>query len=313
MAKAEPPTASGGVLVAGAINTDLVARVGAAPEAGETVIGTDFAIFGGGKAANQAVSAARSGAPTAILGALGNDDFGRQRLADLEREGIDTEAVSQIADLPSGVALILVEEATGQNRIANVLGATTTVTPEQATAALERIRPRVLLLTLELPVATLTLLVEAARAHDVTVVLNATPAAVTGRDLLALADLLIVNEAEAGDLLGRAVDADGGAEAAMALTGLGPSSVVITLGAAGAAVVSQGETTVLPAPRVDVVDTTGAGDAFCGALAAQLVAGADPVEAARVGVIAGSLAATKAGAQPSLPTHEEITRFSGNR
>jgi len=301
------------VLVAGAINTDLVTRVEKAPEVGETVIGTDFAIFGGGKAANQAVSAARSGAPTAILGALGDDDFGRQRLADLEREGIDVESVSQIAEMPSGVALILVEQATGQNRIANALGATTLVTPEQAMAAIARVRPSVLLITLELPLATLIALVEAARASDVTIVLNATPAAVTGRDLVPLCDLLIVNETEAGDLLGRAVDADGGAEAAMALTKLGPASVVITLGAAGAAVVHGGETAVLPAPRVQVVDTTGAGDAFCGALAARLVAGAGPIEAARVGVVAGSLATTKAGAQPSMPTHAEITNFSGNR
>jgi ribokinase len=298
------------VLVAGAINTDLVARVRVAPAAGETVLGESFAVFGGGKAANQAVAAARSGAPTAMLGALGGDDFGRQRLADLRAEGIDVAAVAVLDGVSSGVALILVEEASGQNRIANVLGATARVAPAQAARVVERLRPAVLLLTLEFPRETVAALVEAARGVGASVLLNATPNPTAGRALLPSVDLLIVNETEAGDLLGRPVAEGEGAAAAQELAKLGPGAVVVTLGAAGAVVARGGETTAIPAPAVEVVDTTGAGDAFCGALAARLVGGADPVAAARRGVVAGSLAATKAGAQPSMPRRDEIERLA---
>src|SRR5579884_4067012 len=146
---ADATAARGRVLIAGTINTDLVARVRAAPAAGETVTGRDFAIFPGGKAANQAVAAARSGAPTAMLGAVGEDDFGRARRADLVREGIDVADVAETSLAASGVALIFVEES-GENRIVYVPGATATVSAAQATAALRRVRPAVVLLTAEL-------------------------------------------------------------------------------------------------------------------------------------------------------------------
>ena len=146
---------AGTVLVAGAINTDLVARVAKAPDAGETVTGSSFAIFGGGKGANQAIAAARSGAPTAMFGALGDDDFGRQRRADLDAEGIDTGLGRPQHDRRSGVALIVVEEETGQNRISYVPGATMTLAPAQARAAVDRVSTGVVLTTLEPPPETL--------------------------------------------------------------------------------------------------------------------------------------------------------------
>ena len=304
---------AGGVLVAGAINTDLVARVATAPEAGETITGRSFAIFGGGKGANQAVAAVRSGAATAILGAVGDDDFGRTRLADLDAEGIDRASVAVTAEAASGVALIVVEEASGQNRIAYVPGATLTVTAEAAREAVRRLRPAVLLATLELPDAAKTALFAAAREAGATVLLNATPEAASGRALVPSCDVLIVNESEAADLLGRPVAAAEGEEAARALTGLGPRTVVITLGAAGAVIAHDGETVAIPAPAVEVQDTTGAGDAFCGAMAARLASGADPVAAAGAGVIAGSLAATRPGAQPSMPTRDEIERLAASQ
>ncbi|CAA9580972.1 MAG: Ribokinase [uncultured Thermomicrobiales bacterium] len=301
---------SGRVLVAGAINTDLVARVRAAPAAGETVTGLGFAVFGGGKGANQAVAAARSGAPTAMLGAVGRDDFGRQRLADLVNEGIDVASVAEVDDAASGVALIVVEERTGQNRIAYVPGATLGVLPEGACASVRRVRPAVLLATLELPIATLDALLGVARELGVMTVVNAAPESAAGRALLARIDLLIVNETEAGDLLGRPVGSESGSEAALALAALGPPTVVVTLGAAGAVVAHAGVATLLPAPTVAVVDTTGAGDAFCGAAAARLAAGDDALAAAAAGVVAGSLAATRAGAQPSMPTREAVDRLA---
>lgn len=294
------------VLVAGAINTDLVARVEKAPDAGETVTGSSFAIFGGGKGANQAIATARSGAPTAILGALGDDDFGRARRADLDAEGIDTGSVARSETASSGVALIVVEERSGQNRISYVPGATLTIRPAQARHAVNRVQPGVVLTTLEPVPETIDALIEAAHAIGATVVLNASPEAVRARPFLDRLDVLIVNEVEAEDLLGYRVSVDNGEAAAAALSKLGPATVVITLGAAGATVFHAGEATSIPAPTVKVIDTTGAGDAFTGAFAAELARGADPFTAARSGVVAGSLATTVSGAYPSLPRREAI-------
>ena len=299
-------TAAGQVLVAGAINTDLVARVAKAPEAGETVTGSSFAIFGGGKGANQAIAAARSGAPNM---AVGEDDFGRQRRADLDAEGIDTDSVVRSTTAASGVALIVVEEETGQNRISYVPGATMTLTPEQARAAVARVKPQVVLTTLEPPPETLSALIDAGKQLGATIVLNATPEAIGAKPLLERIDVLIVNETEAEDLLGYAVSAAKGKDAARSLAALGPVTVVVTLGAAGAAVAYDAETATFPAPRVDVVDTTGAGDAFCGAFAADLARGVDPFLAARTGVAAGSLATTIPGAYPGIPRREAIERI----
>jgi ribokinase len=305
-------TAAKQVLVAGAINTDLVARVAKAPDAGETVTGSTFAIFGGGKGANQAIAAARSGASTTMFGALGDDDFGRQRRADLDAEGIDTESVVRSTTAASGVALIVVEEETGQNRISYVPGATMTLTTEQARAAMARVQPQVVLTTLEPPPETLAALLDAGKQLGATIVLNATPEAIGAKPLLDRIDVLVVNETEAEDLPGHAVSADNGEEAARSLAALGPGTVVITLGAAGAVVAKSGETASFPAPRVDVVDTTGAGDAFCGAFAADLARGVDPFVAARTGVVAGSLATTIPGAYPGIPRRDAIERVLAN-
>jgi ribokinase len=301
------------VLVAGAINTDLVARVAKAPDAGETVTGSTFAIFGGGKGANQAIAAARSGAPTAMFGALGDDDFGRQRRADLDAEGIDTDSVARSTTAASGVALIVVEEETGQNRISYVPGATMTLTPEQARAAVDRVRPGVVLTTLEPPPQALDALLAATNELGAVIVLNATPEAAGAKPLLDRVDVLVVNETEAQDLLGYPVSVANGEETARSLGALGPETVVVTLGAAGAAVAHDGKTTLLPAPRVDVVDTTGAGDAFCGAFAADLARRVDPFSAARTGVVAGSLATTVPGAYPGIPRRDVIQRMLAKR
>jgi ribokinase len=300
------------VLVAGAINTDLVAQVRKAPEAGETVTGSAFAVFGGGKGANQAFAAARSGAATAMLGAVGDDDFGRQRLTDLSGEGIDTSGVAVTDRAASGVALIIVDE-TGQNRIAYVPGATSTIAPDHAIEALRRARPRVVLTTLELPPAALKALYSEARAIGATIINNATPEPADGRAVAAIADILIANETEASELLGIRIGDRDWFEVAEALRALGPRAAIVTLGEAGAVVAADGIAEGLPAPRVDVVDSTGAGDAFCGAFAARLAAGSEILTAARAGVIAGSLAVTKAGAQPSMPRRDEIDRLIGEK
>lgn len=292
------------ILVAGSINTDLVVRARRAPEAGETVTGTSFATFGGGKGANQAVAAARAGGQVAMLSGVGNDDFGRQRLLDLEAESVAISTVLATDAASSGVALITVDE-TGQNRIAYVPGAGWEVSPAHALAALDNWNPDIVLSTLELTHATLETLYRAARERNLTIICNGTPEPSDGRDLAAMADILIVNEQEAIELAGSYEDGNWSRVAAL-LSELGPATIILTLGEAGALVWANGQSTKLPTLSVEVVDTTGAGDAFCGAFTAFLAAGDQPVDAAAKAVVAGSLAVTRPGAQPSVATLAEI-------
>lgn len=294
------------VLVAGAINTDLVATVTRAPDAGETVTGQRFAIFGGGKGANQAVATARAGVATSLLGAVGGDDFGRQCLKDLAAENIALEHVARRRQIVSGVALITVDES-GENRIAYVPGPTATVTPAEAVAAFKAVKPDLLLATLELPIDTLTELFAVARASSVRTVLNAAPDPELARSLLPVVDVLIANELEARALLG-----DNGGPSSPSPDTLGCEAVVLTLGRAGASVITKFGATLQPSFDVDVVDTTGAGDAFCGAFAAWLAAGSHISDALGAGVAAGALATTREGAQPSIPTRQEIDALLGS-
>jgi ribokinase len=293
------------VLVAGAINTDLVGRARRSPGAGETVTGSSFAIFGGGKGANQAFAAARSDVRTVMLGAVGDDDFGRARLSDLQAEGIRTDGVATRPDMASGVALILVDDG-GENRILYVPGPTLTISIADAERAVDAFQPDLVLLTLEPPLETAGRLIELAKLRSIPVVLNATPEPAAAVALLAQVDVLIVNESEASQILDIKPGELEWSEAVERLHELGPATVVATLGEQGALVWHDGAVKQIPAPRVEVVDTTGAGDSFCGAFAARLVRGDDPVTAARYGVAAGSLAVTVAGAQPSIPTAAEI-------
>ncbi len=300
-AQASGPT----VLVAGAINTDLVGRAVRSPEAGETVTGSSFAIFGGGKGANQAFAVARSGVRTVMLGAVGDDDFGRARLSDLQAEGIATDNVANRQEMSSGVALILVDDS-GENRILYVPGPTLTITVADAERAVDAVEPDLVMLTLEPPLDTVGRLIEMAKHRSIPVVLNATPEPADATSLAAQVDVLIINETEACQILGIAQGDQEWSEVVQKLHELGPATVVATLGEQGALVWHDGKVEAIPAPHVEVIDTTGAGDAFCGAFAARLVCGDDPVTAARYGVTAGSLAVTVAGAQPSIPTEAEI-------
>ncbi len=292
------------ILVAGSINTDLVVRTRRAPEAGETVTGTSFSTFGGGKGANQAVAAARAGGNVAMLSGVGDDDFGRQRLIDLEAESVTISTVLTTELASSGVALITVEES-GQNRIAYVPGAGWEVSPEHALAALDEWNPTIVLSTLELRHHSLEMLYRAARERNLTIVCNGTPEPTDGRDLVAMSDVLIVNEQEALELA-ESNEVGNWERVAGRLSELGPSTVILTLGSAGALVWQNGQATIVPTIAVEVVDTTGAGDAFCGAFTAFLAAGTSPTDAAAKAVVAGSLAVTRAGAQPSIATLAEI-------
>jgi ribokinase len=300
----------GPLLVAGAINTDLVAVMQRAPAAGETITAEAFHTYGGGKGANQAVSAARNEATVVMLGAFGDDANGIGRRADLEAAGISTEWIRINPDHPSGVALIFVE-TDGENRIAYVPGVTLHVQADHCLVCLEETRPSLVLATNELPTVALTALFAAASRANATVVFNATPDTSRATPMLRAVDILIVNEGEAKTLLGINDDRPIDVAAARRLLEAGPSVAVITLGSRGAIAVTADQEIAVPAPAVEVVDTTGAGDAFCGAFAASIERGEDLSTALRYGVYSGSLATTIPGAQTSSPTRQAIEQLLG--
>jgi ribokinase len=293
------------ILVAGAINTDLVATVERAPGAGETVTGRSFAIYSGGKGANQGVGAARSGARVVMLGGVGPDDFGAGRKADLARDGIDTSRITTIDGASSGVALITVEEG-GENRIAYVPGATLRVTPEHCIEAFTDVAPGLVLAANELSQECHQRLFALARKRGTRVVFNAAPDPDDARDLLDLIDVLIVNRGEAAAMAGVEAKGLSPEDLLAALRDAGARDVVITLGGDGVIGCSGGTVFRQPPLEVEVVDTTGAGDAFCGVVAARLLTGDDLPGAVRYGAVAGALAATRPGAQSSIPTATDI-------
>jgi ribokinase len=291
------------VLVIGSVNTDLVCRVESLPRAGETVRGSSFASYPGGKGANQAVAAARAAARVTFVGAVGDDAFGVARRADLAADGIDVTRLVNVADQPTGTAVIVVE-ASGDNQIVVVMGANAAITADQAHAAVSDVAHDVLSLTLEIPLEAVR---EALRnkASGARAVLNAAPFDERVRGVLPFGEGLIANQIAAAELVGDRLATDG-VGAARALLELGPAAAVVTLGAAGAVLATEHGVTRLKPPKVSAVDATGAGDAFCGAFAAWLAHGQPLAACAQAGVAAGALAVTRHGAQPALPRRTEL-------
>jgi ribokinase len=280
------------VVVVGSLNHDITVVAERRPAAGETVLGRSLATASGGKGANQAVAAARAGARAAMVGCVGADAAGEQLLAGLRAAGVDTARVRALDDAPSGTALIVVDDA-GENSIVVVPGANARLAAADVDAALGAAggARRVVLAQLEVPEAA----VAAAARGAGRFVLNASPARALPGAVLAAADPLIVNAGEAAALTGApADDVRALAEAALAL---GPRSVVITRGAGGALWATAEDTIERTAPRVTVVDTTGAGDVFAGTLAAHLARGARPHDALAAAVDAGAEAVQWEGAQ----------------
>jgi ribokinase len=283
---------SGGVVVVGSLNVDLVTRVERIPLVGETVMGGDLVTLPGGKGANQALAAARAGAPTALVGRVGDDALGRTYRAELGRRGIDTTAVLDTAGVATGQAFICVS-AEGENSIVVVPGANHRLTESDVDDGLSA-AGAVVLLQLELPLPVVLHAAGRAVAFGGRVVLNASPVRPIPADLLGLADPLIVNRPEAALLAGDSGEAD---ELAGRLLALGARSVVITLGRDGAHASTVDESEYVPAPPVEVVDTTGAGDVFAGTLAAHLAAGVPLLAAVRPAVASATHATTYVGAQ----------------
>jgi ribokinase len=293
------------LLVVGSANADLVIGVDRRPAAGETVLGSDLATHPGGKGANQAVAAARLGARTLLLARIGDDAHGSLLAGSLSAAGVDTSGIL-VGGAPTGVALITVDPS-GDNSIVVSPGANARLSPEDVRGAGALLAAaRVVSLQLEIPIDTVTAAVRAAASAGSRVVLNPSPPAPLPAEVLAACDPLVVNEHEARFLLG----ADAGAapeDWAGALLARGPRSVVLTLGPAGALISGPSGTVRIPSPPVEAVDTTGAGDAFTGALAWRLGTGEDLETAVRFAVRVGAVAVTRAGAQESFPTLEEVT------
>ena len=295
------------VFVLGSINQDFVLKVERRPEPGETVTNAELSTGNGGKGANQSAAAALLGASVTILGRVGDDEFGEPQVRALRDKGVDTGLVEGVRDVSTGAAFITVTPD-GENAITVAPGANRSLTPDDVDAAAEAIGgASVFVAQMEIPVETVLRAVEVAAERDVRPLVNLAPTFEVPRELLGKLDPLVVNEHEAAFLLGDRVEGvEGALSAAPELLSLGPRSAVITVGEAGAVFAQDRAVQHLAAPKVDVVDTTGAGDAFVGALATRLARGDSLEDAVAYAVHAGAAAVTKEGAQGALPTPEVV-------
>ncbi len=301
------------VAVVGSMNMDLVVQTPQFPKPGETVIGNDLLTIPGGKGANQAVAAARLGANVAMIGRVGDDLFGQQLRDNLAADQIDLRHVRVTPDTASGVALIVVDKS-GQNSIVVSSGANARLSVADVDSAAETITTAdVLVLQLEIPLEAVTRAAQLAQQSKVQVILNPAPAQKLPADLLKLVDILVPNESETATITGLPSGSLEEIESAAAdLMAAGVGSVILTLGEKGAFLAQEGKTRHMPAFIVErVVDTTAAGDAFVGGLATAIGEGKSILEAVSWGNAAGSLAVTRAGAQPSLPIRDEVKMLLG--
>ncbi len=298
-----------GVFVVGSINQDFVLKVHRRPEPGETVSDAELSLHPGGKGANQAIAAARLGADVAMLGRVGEDGFGEDLVQNLSDNGVYTTWVEPTPNAPTGSAFVTVTPD-GENAIIVSPGANRRFGPEEVEVASEDLRQtRVLIAQLEVGMEAIETAARIMVGDGGRFLLNLAPPRKVPEALLHLSDPLVVNEHEARFLLGDDGEQDP-EEAAGRLLELGSSSAVVTLGAEGAILATQDSAQHFPAPEVETADTTGAGDAFVGALAAKLAEDAPLEEAVRYAVLAGAVAVTREGAQGSLPTPEEVEKFS---
>ncbi|MEZ0091301.1 ribokinase [Streptacidiphilus sp. EB129] len=301
------------IAVVGSVNLDLVVPVPHHPVPGETVLGGALAEHPGGKGGNQAVAGARLGAQVAMVGRVGADQAGTFLRAALAREGVDVQRVLTDESAPTGRALIAVDRASGENSIIVSPGANSALSSEHCAASGALLRDAdVVLLQQEIPYATVE---AAARLAGGTVILNPAPAAADHRTdhshLLGMVDILVPNRTELAALVGHPLpDLHAVADAARTLRG--PAAVVVTLGADGALLCEESAVLLIPPFPVTAVDTTAAGDSFCGTLACAIAEGIPLHEAVRLAAAAAALTTTHPGAQPSLPTRAEVEKLLGH-
>lgn len=299
---------TGQVVIVGSLNADLFVEVSSLPQPGETVRGSDLTVRPGGKGANQAAAAALLGAAVTMVGAVGDDDHGRLLTAALEHAGVHTDRVRRLPDAATGTALITVDAA-GENTIVISAGANGRLTAQDARGNIPD-DTTVVGLCLEIAPEPVAAAIARAREVGAMVVLNLSPFRAVDPEVLAGVDVLLVNELELEQLVGAF---DELSDALPGLAELGVQRAVVTLGGAGAAVLDTraGTTDRVAAPAVEVVDTTGCGDAFTGGLISRLAAGADLTAAVEMAARVGAYAATGRGAQPSYPTARQLTDWLG--
>jgi len=297
------------VVVVGSVNIDISMRIKAVPAAGETIFGTDAVSCVGGKGANQAAAAAACGAPTRFIARVGADDFGLTIRRQLGERGIQVDTVLAVPPgTASGLALICVEPD-GQNRIVVVSGANDLLRPEDVDSLPGLIDSgSIVVFQCETPVPTVERAIELAAAKGATVILNLAPyRPVDLRGLAAKVDYLVVNETEAAQLTGLTVETIAQATQCATLQhAKGSECVIVTLGAMGLVVADEDGTEYVPGHKVATVDTTGAGDAFVGCLAAELAAGHAPLTAIKRANLYAAMSTTRPGAQVSLPRRDEL-------
>ncbi len=303
----------GKVVVVGSLSQDLVAKAPRFPQKGETLRGSEFGMFAGGKGNNQAMSAARAGAEVALVGRVGADSFGEMLIQTLNKNSVDAQFVFKDTEVGTGIAHITVSDE-GENAIVIIQQANLRLCAADVEAAKSKIsEAKVLLMQLEVPVETDIAAAKVARAAGTIVALNPAPAPDNGvlpSELLQNVDIFTPNQTEAQQMTGIVVsDVASAREAATKLKLAGPTTVIITMGEQGAFVHNDQISELIPSFPVKAIDTTAAGDAFCGTLAAALARGEELRSAVRWACAGGALATTKMGAEPSLPTDAEIKKL----
>ena len=294
------------ITVFGSINMDLIATTTRLPKPGETVAGQSFTTAAGGKGANQALAARRAGSTVRMAGAVGEDGFAEPALALLKEAGVLLDTVRPASD-PTGTAIILVG-GDGENMIAVVPGANGAVSAEDAEKSVGLLSERdILMMQMEVPADAMEAAFRLAKAQGATTIFNTAPLTDNAIRLAALADIVVSNETEFELLIGRSGLSDDERVSAMQqMAERSGQTLVVTLGADGVVAIHQGEILRAAGLKITPVDTVGAGDTFCGYLAASLDQGLDFAAALRRAAIAGSLACLKAGAQPSIPTSDNV-------
>lgn len=300
------------VMVLGSFVADLMSRQEGLPRPGETKMGSYYAVGAGGKGSNQAIAAHRAGADVVLSTKLGRDMFGKMALDFYENEGVSTKYVFCDDTLPTGAALILVDEVTAQNAIVVVPSACKNILPEEVEAISDAIRDAgVLLVQLEINSDATFAAVDIAHRAGVPVVLNPAPAGYIPEDAFAKINVITPNETEAEALTGIVVnDVDDARRAALALREKGVANVVITLGSKGAFLMTADGEMLIESIRVNAIDTTGAGDAFNGGLAAGLAEGMDLIRAVKYANCVGALSVTRQGTAPAMPFRAEIEELA---
>ncbi|MFT3827651.1 MAG: ribokinase [Chitinophagaceae bacterium] len=295
------------IIVVGSTNMDMVVKTSHIPEPGETVLGGTFFMNPGGKGANQAVAVARLGGDVIFISKMGNDVFGKQSSRLYDEEGIDTSFLLSDDELPSGVALITVDEE-GENSIVVAPGANAALGTTEVEAALKDLSDKhIVLLQLEIPLDTVHFVARQAAQNKARVILNPAPAATLPPDLLQYVDVLTPNETEASILSGiKVTNLETAKQAAQAIRQLGVTNVVVTMGESGALLLEDTVFHIVPTPSVQPVDTTAAGDVFNGALAVALSEGKSLAVAVGFACEAASVSVTRMGAQSSIPYRNEL-------